>query len=57
MAKHPDDLGQWKDSEEEEGNEGVVHDLYVRQDQLRQTLYEYIMTDFPSQYVSDQSLL
>lgn len=30
------------------GNEMVVHDFYARQDQLRQTLCDYIMTDFPS---------
>jgi len=26
----------------------VVHDFYLRQDQLRQTLCDYIMSDFPS---------
>lgn len=52
VAEPPDDLGQWKDNQEEngkgKGKEVVVHDFYVRQDRLRQTLYEYIMTDFPS---------
>jgi len=29
----------------------VLHDYYARQDQLRQTLCDYIMTDFPSRFV------
>ncbi|KAG5652625.1 hypothetical protein H0H81_004354 [Sphagnurus paluster] len=31
--------------------EDPQHDFYVRQDQLRQTLCDYIMSDFPSRYV------
>ncbi|KXN86580.1 Symplekin [Leucoagaricus sp. SymC.cos] len=34
--------------EEEDSKEQVVHDFYVRQDQLRQKLCDYIMADFPS---------
>lgn len=29
----------------------AVHDFYARQDQLRQTLCDYIMSDFPSRCV------
>lgn len=41
------------DSDDELGeNVGdIVHDFYTRQDQLRQTLCDYIMADFPSRQV------
>ena len=35
----------------EETREVTLHDYYARQDQLRQTLCDYIMTDFPSRFV------
>ena len=28
------------------------HDFYTRQDQLRQTLCDYIMSDFPARYIN-----
>lgn len=35
--------------------EVAVHDFYARQDQLRQTLCDYIMSDFPARYVTRKS--
>ncbi|EAU90241.2 cleavage/polyadenylation specificity factor [Coprinopsis cinerea okayama7 len=54
VAKPPQDLlgggDQDQDEKMKEGNEvsTPVEDFYARQDQLRQTICEYIMTDFPS---------
>ncbi|KIK09035.1 hypothetical protein K443DRAFT_672073 [Laccaria amethystina LaAM-08-1] len=47
VAEPPRTLGG-DDAMDGSGNEMVVHDFYARQDQLRQTLCDYIMTDFPS---------
>lgn len=35
---------------EEDEMDGTPHDFYVRQDQLRKTLCDYIMSDFPARY-------
>lgn len=45
VAEPPADLD---DSMGESSKEVAVHDFYLRQDQLRQTLCDYIMSDFPS---------
>lgn len=49
VAEPPPTLGD--DAMDGSGDEMVVHDFYARQDQLRQTLCDYIMTDFPSRCV------
>lgn len=55
VAEPPPTLGG-DDAMDGSGNEMVVHDFYARQDQLRQTLCDYIMTDFPSRYVYHDGL-
>lgn len=45
VAEPPADLD---DSMGDASKEVVVQDFYLRQDQLRQTLCDYIMSDFPS---------
>jgi len=47
----PDDEGMDEDGTAKEGDGDVVHDFYARQDQLRQTLCDYIMSDFPARCV------
>lgn len=47
VADPPPDL-DGEDSVGETNSEVVVHNFYLRQDQLRQTLCKYIMDDFPS---------
>lgn len=37
---------------EGDSKEHAVHDFYTRQDQLRQTLCDYIMANFPSRFVN-----
>lgn len=39
------------DSPEEGDDSVVLNDFYDRQDRLRQTLCDYIMSDFPARYV------
>ncbi|KAJ2915453.1 hypothetical protein MD484_g4945, partial [Candolleomyces efflorescens] len=48
VAQPPETPPDPAESKEDEQKEAVIHDFYVRQDQLRQTLCEYIMTDFPA---------
>lgn len=49
VAEPPPSFSQGVDDKEEAENRGeLVHDFYARQDQLRQTLCDYIMSDFPS---------
>jgi symplekin len=43
--------------DEEDNREQVVHDFYLRQDQLRQKLCDYIMADFPSRFYRYFALL
>jgi symplekin len=45
VAEPPPDLD---DSMGDVSKDVVVLDFYLRQDQLRQTLCDYIMSDFPS---------
>lgn len=40
-----------KEEDAEEDTKESVHDFYARQDQLRQTLCDYIMANFPSRFV------
>lgn len=48
VADPPPDLDGDASMEGETSGEVAVHDFYVRQDQLRQTLCDYIMADFPA---------
>jgi symplekin len=52
VAQPPETPPDPAESKEDEKKEVAIHDFYVRQDQLRQTLCEYIMTDFPARYES-----
>lgn len=54
VAKPPvevDEDGDEKMKEKESENEDAIDAYYERQDQMRQALCEYIMSDFPSRYV------
>ena len=46
VAEPPSDMSG--DETTEDNKEVVENDFYARQDQLRQTLCDYIMADFPS---------
>lgn len=48
VAKPPHDQDANGDEATSNGDEVVENDYYTRQDQLRQTLCNYIMADFPS---------
>jgi symplekin len=45
--------GDQQPASEDEGDAETKVDFYSRQDNLRQTLCDYVMADFPSRYVLD----
>jgi symplekin len=51
VAEPPPILAEGDNAMDTGDAEIAVHDFYARQDQLRQTLCDYIMSDFPARYV------
>lgn len=52
VTEPPRMVAEGDDMMDTEDSEVAVRDFYTRQDQLRQTLCDYIMSDFPARYVA-----